>query len=235
MEYIFFENAYEHDYFVITEAKENRFKTLMKKLNFIKKASKDEYDGDVEIKKFIDKNYDDIRKVSEILETKFENITLEKSIFISALVASLLYSISGISAINGAVTLASVSIIGVVISLLFSAVSSIILVFKKYKDNKLYNEVKKVKSSLLNLRKKVKKDNKVADRIDNLIAMIDDAEEAFKGKNRLLNNLNNRTINVVSESAYDTIYNTLQERVNNGELTLESAEYLNDIAYIIYG
>ncbi len=188
-----------------------------------------------EIKKFIDKNYDDIRKVSEILETKFENITLEKSIFISALVASLLYSISGISAINGAVTLASVSIIGVVISLLFSAVSSIILVFKKYKDNKLYNEVKKVKSSLLNLRKKVKKDNKVADRIDNLIAMIDDAEEAFKGKNRLLNNLNNRTINVVSESAYDTIYNTLQERVNNGELTLESAEYLNDIAYIIYG
>lgn len=235
MEYIFFENAYEHDYFVITEAKENRFKTLMKKLNFIKKASKDEYDGDAEIKKFIDKNYDDIRKVSEILETKFENITLEKSIFISALVASLLYSISGISAINGAVTLASVSIIGVVISLLFSAVSSIILVFKKYKDNKLYNEVKKVKSSLLNLRKKVKKDNKVADRIDNLIAMIDDAEEAFKGKNRLLNNLNNRTINVVSESAYDTIYNTLQERVNNGELTLESAEYLNDIAYIIYG
>lgn len=235
MEYIFFENAYEHDYFVITEAKENRFKTLMKKLNFIKKASKDEYDGDAEIKKFIDKNYDDIRKVSEILETKFENITLEKSIFISALVASLLYSISGISAINGAVTLASVSIIGVVISLLFSAVSSIILVFKKYKDNKLYNEVKKVKSSLLNLRKKVKKDNKVADRIDNLIAMIDDAEEAFKGKNRLLNNLNNRTINVVSESAYDTIYNTLQERVNNGELTLETAEYLNDIAYSIYG
>ena len=234
MEYIFFENAYEHDYFVITEAKENRFKNLMQKLNFIKKATKDEYDGDKEVKKFIDKHYDDIKKVSELLETKFEDITLEKSILISSVVAVLLYAIGGISIVAGGMILANVSIIGIIISLLFSAVSSIILLFKKYKDNKLYNEVKKVKTGLLNLRKKVKNDKKVADRIDNLIAMIDDAEEAFKGKNILINNMNGNSVNIVSESTYDAVYEALQDKVNSGELTLETAEYLNDIAYELY-
>ena len=33
---------------------------------------------------------------------------------------------------------------------------------------------------------------------------------------------------------YDVIYEELQEKVNAGELTLETAEYLNDVAYKMY-
>ena len=64
--------------------------------------------------------------------------------------------------------------------------------------------------------------------------MIDDAEEAFKGKNRLINNMNGNSVNIVSESTYDAVYEALQDKVNSGELTLETAEYLNDIAYELY-
>ena len=33
---------------------------------------------------------------------------------------------------------------------------------------------------------------------------------------------------------YDILYEAIQEQYENGELTLETAEYLNDVAYELY-
>lgn len=237
MDAIFFESYddYEEYVYEASMGKHTPFKELFKKLRYIRKASSDEYDGEKEVKKFVDKHYDDLEDLLGIVDGRMENITAEKVSQVGAIVSSLalLVGVMAFSWMTADIPMFATLIVSV-IGYLISVVSAVVAWVKKDRDNKLYAELRKVRTSFMRLQKKVSKDKELAKKIDRVIDQIDECEESFKSSNRRVNDNYGNSINVV-ESVYDSLYYAIQDQVNKGKLTVESAEYLNDVAYDLFG
>lgn len=150
-------------------------KKKLDKLSEIKKAKPKDYDGPEEVKKFVDKYYDDIVACAELVEKepdKLRKNEVHAGIATAAgLFTSYLTALAGIKSF----ILFGAGFGGMILSIIFACITSIIAYCRQSNDIKASDELAKVREALKKadtskLPKEYK--NKIAD----IVTSIDDAE-----------------------------------------------------------
>ena len=190
-------------------------KGFLKKLKIIKDTKPKEYDGPEVVKKFVDKNYDDIIKVSNLLEKEPDKMRKDDIGFISSFCLTLVGGM--VLMCTTAPTAGVVGMIMYIGSLISSIVWSIIRYIRVSKDTKASDDLSKIRSSLkrINLSKL---DKNTKNKISDIIEAIDDAETELSAR-----------LKVSKESVdVDDIRKEIYERELTGEITVEEREELLD-------
>lgn len=147
-----------------------KFKDFVAK---IRKEKPDEYTGSEDVKKYIDKNYDEMMKIAEILEDEPGSLRKDE-------VTTL---IGGISIVLGGVLLSSVaSVPGLVVTLvgyLGMIVATICQYIRINDDQATYNNFIKIRESLEKVSKSSKVDDDIKKKIKSMVSKIDDVETEF--------------------------------------------------------
>lgn len=219
----FYEEINTNDYFdtVFTESVFNPMGKWIKKLKEIKNTKPDEFSDDIEIKQFVDKQYDDIIKSSKLLEKDVSNLTKKEILYMVTFVCGYL---GGFLIMVTPEFLGLGGIVGAILSFALVIISIILEFVNHYSDNRCAKELRKIKSSLIKVQNKKGLDENTKKKISRMITSIKDAEAEYTSRIK------------VEESAvvYDRIFEALQEKIDSGLITVEDAETVNDLAYAKY-
>lgn len=150
------------------------------KIKKIKETKPDEYTGKEELKKFVDANYKDLEKASEILEKEKNEINKEtwKSLipiaggWVSLILASTVTSIAALSGI-----FLGVGFIGFVLGI----VGTITDAMRAENDTKAMDDLNKIKVNLIKIKDSNKLDKTYNEKIGKLINKIEDASISITG------------------------------------------------------
>ena len=175
----------EYDELITEGVLSNPIKKYLEHIKEIKKKKPSEYDGPEEVKKFVDANYDDIVKTTEILENEPDE--LRKNQLISA--ASTVIGLLGMYAGMG-IGLASITTGALFFGLSFALflagalVSPLITYARASSDRKAMDELSKVRDALTKVRNKTgnKLPTPLRNKITDLVTKIDDAETEMNAR-----------------------------------------------------
>ena len=149
-------------------------KNLMGRLQEIKDSKPKEYSGSEDVKKFVDKNYDTIMKVSDILEK--EPSELKKNEY-KLVVNSALVFLAGLITIP----LFGIGFIVILAELVIVVVKYLMSYARQTDDDDAYTDLMMIRKSL----KKASGKNlspKIKEKLTDMIEKIDDMEEAYNNK-----------------------------------------------------
>ena len=162
---------------------------FLKKLEEIKKERPSEYDGPEEVKKFVDKNYEDIVKCANLLEKEPEKLRKDDIALLITLVPRFY---GGLLAMPAGAVIAETSLTGgiaVVVAGVILLVSLIVQAVLGYirtsKDKKAMDELVKIKGSIkkasnLNLPEEDRK------KIEKTLRAIEDAETSVMSRMKMI-------------------------------------------------
>ena len=171
---------------------------FVKRIREVKDTRPDEYDGPEEIKKYIDKNGDDLIKAAKLLEKEPEKIGRNNVIASCGIILSFLGALISIIVAGTIEATLAVPIVLLITSVILSLTYSVISYFRGSADRQVANNLDKIRSAFKKLNK-----NKLPDsykrKIDKAITAIDDA----------LGNAETEIttrVEISEESAFDDIY-----------------------------
>lgn len=151
----------------------NPIKKLKDKIKTIRDAKPDEFSGNSVIKNYIDKNYEELSKASEILEEEPETLRKDQIkvliVTVSSLIGGML--LAGVSAVP--------SLILILVGYLTAIISTICTYIRANDDQATYNNLIKIRESLKKVYKNSKLDAETKKKISNMIGKIDDVETEF--------------------------------------------------------
>lgn len=151
----------------------NPIKKLKDKIKTIRDAKPDEFSGNSVIKNYIDKNYEELSKASEILEEEPETLRKDQIkvliVTVSSLIGGML--LAGVSAVP--------SLILILVGYLTAIISTICTYIRANDDQTTYNNLVKIRESLKKVYKNSKLDAETKKKIINMINKIDDVETEF--------------------------------------------------------
>lgn len=159
---------------------------FLKKLEEIKKERPSEYDGPEEVKKFVDKNYEDIVKCANLLEKEPEKLRKDDIVFLFTLLprfyGGLFVLAAGLAAADTAIPAAIIAGIVLLASLVVQAVLRYV---RASKDEKAMDELVKIKGSIkkatnLKLPEEDKK------KIEKTLRSIEDAETSVMARMKMI-------------------------------------------------
>ena len=205
----------------VTEAsKSSPLKDMLPKLKKIKDAKPSEYDGQEEVKEFVDKYYDDITKSTDLLQEEPAKLSKANKNYLLRFCLSLIGYVGGLALTSILPAAGAAIIVGSTVFMVIDSIVSIIVQNARAEaDTTAMKDLSKVKTALKKLDSK-KLPDKYKKKVSKLIQEIDDAETEIYGK-----------IKEVKESAYNDIADEIQTAVNNGELTYEEGVNMNITAY----
>jgi hypothetical protein len=212
-------NDLAYDTYVMQEGLGSPLKNKLEQLKAIKDTKPDEYDGPADVKKYIDKNYDEIVKASEILQNEPKELTKENKKYFVRMILEL------IGYIVGACTLSMpVVIISCVIMMLDGLITSYLLYVRSNDDVEAMKNLSKVKSALkrINVEKLPPEYKK---KMSKIIQSVNDAETDVYSKFK--------NVKESPEEIYNLFADVIQESIDNGELTEEEANDWNDTVYSV--
>ena len=180
-------------------------KKFLQQIKLIKDCKPDEYVGEAEVKKFIDKNYDKLKEVAEYMDD--EPSKLKTKMNASAIGACVSYGIVLAGMLVGAGTglwmtgiiAAIVGFIGTIVG----CVAACIYSRKSEVDRDVVDNLSKIKRSLKTVDKK-KLNEDTAKKISTIIGKIEDAETSW-----------NAQIKTESTNEEDTAVKTYEDVVQN--------------------
>ena len=151
-------------------------KKFVEKLEVIKKERPSEYDGPEDVKKFVDKHYDDIVKCANILEKEPEKLRKDDIAFLVQFFPTFFGGY--VLFLAGAVAFSAVNIpmlVGGILLMSSNIVHSVISYARTSTDKKVTDDLIKIKSALAKAdRAKLPDADKK--KVENMIRSIDDAE-----------------------------------------------------------
>lgn len=151
----------------------NPIKKLKDKIKTIRDTKPDEFSGNSVIKNYIDKNYEELSKASEILEEEPETLRKDQIkvliVTVSSLIGGML--LAGVSAVP--------SLILILVGYLTAIISTICTYIRANDDQTTYNNLIKIRESLKKVYKNSKLDAETKKKIINMINKIDDVETEF--------------------------------------------------------
>lgn len=153
-------------------------KGFIKKLKDIKDSKPNEYDGPKEVKNFVDKNYDDIIKASELLEKEPDELNKSAVRYLITVGISLVTTLIG-----SASGLLGILILGGIIEFVSSIIYVVSSCIRETHDSQTLNELLKIQQALKKVNtSKLSDDHKK--KINKMITAIDDASTAVMIKSR---------------------------------------------------
>ena len=202
------------DEYLVESFVESPLKKKLDKIEDIKNTKPSEYDGPEEVKKFVDKNFNDIKKCCEMLEKEPEKLSKdERNLAISTVVAIL--GFIGTAA-TGIVPLAIISYLWILVS---SLVWAIIRNSRVTADTTAMKNLSKTKKALSKIDiNKLDKDH--AKKVKDLIQDIDDAETDIYAKIK-------KVTESVDESLID--YDAIYEAVADSNIDSVTAKKIFDL------
>lgn len=162
---------------------------FLKKLEEIKKERPSEYDGPEEVKKFVDKNYEDIVKCANLLEKEPEKLRKDDIVFLVTIIPRFYGGLGVIAAsafvIETSLPAAIAVIVAGVVMLASLAVQVVLRYIRANKDEKAMDELVKIKGSIkkvsnLNLPEEDKK------KIEKTLRSIEDAETSVMARMKMI-------------------------------------------------
>lgn len=194
----------------------NPLKKHLDKLKKIKQEKPAEYDGPEEVKKFVDKHYDEIVEASELLEQEPKDLRDNQ---IRSLVALALTWVTWIAATATVLSAPALSVFFMVVTVVLLLVNGIVLSIITYcrtsNDRKAMDDLCKVRDALAKVKSAndVKLPKAVKNKVSDLIAKIDDAETEI-----------NARIRAVKESVDEQL--AIYEAAYAGNITTEDRDEL---------
>lgn len=159
-------------------------KKFVDKLEVIKKERPSEYDGPEEVKKFVDKNFDEIVKCANILEKEPEKLRKDDIAYLVTAFPTLFggYALAGVGAavtagemLAGGALFGVPMIIGGILLMSTNIIHAIVSYARTSTDKKVTDDLIKVKSVLAKAdRSKLSDEDKK--KVETMIRSIDDAE-----------------------------------------------------------
>lgn len=206
-------------------------KDTLENLKKIKDAKPDEYSDEEEVKEFVDKHYNDLVKTAELLEKEPEELSKNEKNYLVSLALAIIAFVAGAVAGGGVVTvvLMGASFAWIYIGSIIVAITSSA---RTNADIDSMKQLTKIKKALKNI-KTDKIPESYQKKIKKLIEKINDAETDIYSKLKEVKEAVEAEDNC-GEIVYNHIYESLQEKVNSGELSLEEAELVNEAAYNKY-
>ena len=195
----------------------NPVRKFKKKIDEIKKAKPSEYSDDKEIKEYVDKHYNDIMKISGLLEKEPDK--LRKSdirymvTYVAENIASVVGFVVGVSMPGVGPTVMAVTFGPALFTLLHSALRVIVMSVRKSDDIKVSDDLAKIRTALKKVDVK-KLPKEYAKKISDMLVAIDDAETEI-----------NSRVKVTNEST-DDIRLSIYEKEMNGEITMTERDAL---------
>ena len=210
----------------VKEKKSNPLKAHLEKLKEIKDAKPSEFSDDTEIKEFVDKHYDEILRASKLLEEEPEKIDKKD---IKTTIAVIIEFIAYFSALTVSASIESLPlfVLGCIAALLFICHTFVAIICTSSRASADVESVKnltKIKTSLSKI-KTDKLPESMKKKISKMQEKIDDAETAIYAK-----------FKEVKESVelYNSLVSVLNEKVENGDLSVEEAVMVDMAAYEKY-
>ena len=191
---------------VLTEGSMNPLKKFVERIRNIRQTKPDEYDGPEEVKKYIDKNGEDLISAARLLEQEPEKLRKSEIKWLIGVV------IAWIGAFAGIVAEAAffVPIVGAMLMVVISIIHIVITYARTNADTSVSNDLSKIRSSLKKIdSSKLPEDYKK--KISKIVTAIDDAETEISDR-----------IKVQKESVLEEIY----EAELYGEITSEERAIL---------
>jgi len=200
--------------FYATESfKKSPISKFMKELEDIKNAKPDEYSDQKEVKNFVDKNFDKIKKAADILEKEPEDLTKSSVENLMAIYGLLIVGLISLAA--GSVFVPIIT--GIIVTIL-SIASTVLTYSRTHNDSTATKNLKKIKDGLKKINTN-KLPESYQKRINRLISAIEDAETSVTSK-----------MKVKVESAINTELQekklAIYEKCANGEITIEEREQM---------
>lgn len=198
---------------VLTEGSINPLKKFVERIRAIRETKPDEYDGPEEIKKYIDKNGEDLIAAAKLLEREPEKLRKSE---ISWSVGVILSSIGALVFGMAKPAFCMVPIVGTLLMIVISIIYMVIIYVRANADTKVSNDLSKIRASLKKIDSSKLPDN-YKKKISKVVTAIDDAETEISSR-----------IKVQKESVLEEIY----EAELCGDITPEERsaliDYLND-------
>lgn len=178
-------------------------KNFVAKVKEIKKEKPREYDGPEEVKKFVDKHYDDIIKASEIIEKEPEKLRRNEVTYLITMITSTILSIAVTALLPG------FEIAGLVLFMIGDFVAPTVITIINYvrqsHDIKVADDLNKISSALKKLNSK-KLDKDTQNKISDLITAISDAETEISKRMKVTNeSVNELKLSIYEKCAYGEI------------------------------
>ena len=178
----------------------NPIKKFIDKIKEIKDVKPREYDGPEKIKNYVDKNYDDIINAARIIEYEPDKIRKEEINIVTSTILGCVSTFFGggaLALISGsknvmkrvgrkvAASIAlgglSLGMFGPVATFVISALRTVILYIRLNNDQKVFNDLVKIRSALKqSLNKDLPEETK--NKIHDMISAIDDAEDDWSSR-----------------------------------------------------
>lgn len=197
---------------VLTEGSMNPLKKFVERIRTIRETKPDEYDGPEEVKKYIDKNGEDLIAAAKLLEREPEKLRKTEISWLVGVVLSWIGAFMGIL-LNSSLF---VPILGTMLMIIISIIFMVITYVRTNADTKVSNDLSKIRASLKKIDSSKLPDN-YKKKISKVITAIDDAETEMSAR-----------IKVQKESVLEEIY----EAELCGDITPEERsaliDYLND-------
>ena len=195
---------------------------FLKKTKEIKNAKPKEYDGPEEIKEFVDKYYNDIKKISGILEKEPDKLRTSEIRYCIMTISSIIgfFGAHILAIITLTPEISTVAFAGLILSLIYSILRPILKAFRVKDDIKVSDDLAKIRSALKKI-KTDKLDKRYKNKISDMITAIDDAETEVSAR-----------MKVTKESAIEDMKMSIYEAEMAGDISLEDRnallEYLEE-------
>jgi len=207
MEYSF--NKIEEEFF--TESIINPLGKFKKIIKNIRDNKPSQYSDDKEVIEFVDKNYDDIIKASDILEKEPDKLRKTDVGFLIRITIEFIgfIGLTGVS-IPGALTFG-------VIMTLDTLLTPVLVYFRTNADSDVHDKLIQIKKSLSNVNtKNLPKSAKV--KIDKMIDKIDDADISMSRRTRMTKESTDDKLDEIKLLVYESCY--------QGDITTEERNIL---------
>ncbi len=167
---------------------------FVKRIREVKDTKPDEYDGPEEVKKYIDKNADDLINAAKLIEKEPEKLRRNEIIAAVGVVLGYLGTAASVAIADAMGAVFVVPIVLAILTVVLTLTYCIITWVRTNDDVKVSNDLAKIRSAFIKLNK-----NKLPDsykrKIDKVITAIDDAETEISAR-----------LKVQKESVFDDIY-----------------------------
>lgn len=178
-------NYTEVDDMVVTEGVKSPISKIKNDLKRIKEEKPKEYSDNQEIKEFVDKNYDLIDKASKILEKEPAQLRKKEikdgAIMVLSMLAGFAVMCGTMEAVAATTVIAGAAFYlftGIIVPLIISITTYI----RTNDDKEAYNDLMKIRTSLVKIKDKKNLPDKYKKKILDLLSSIDDAEEEISAR-----------------------------------------------------
>ena len=198
---------------------------FLKELESIKNTKPADYDGPDDVKGFVEKNYDKIKKIANHLEEDPEKLRKDDI----GEMASLVLGICGSYAIIFTCPVAG--LVGMIVSYIAAIVMIIVRYIRVNDDKKAFNQLVKIRSSLKKVINKKGLNETVKRKISDMITAIDDAEDELS--TRVKTTVKESVLqaykeNILTESEVIELLTEGFEGLSNPERDIERLKRLNN-------